>query len=351
MRLFLFSILCCCTFGVSTAQEASYLPIENYKYAYNLASYAISDVVYVGPDPQQIGAVKQGGKTVYTILLQPGITDAVKTYLSANTTQDPKQTPVQLRIQKLKADGRKTSNQCTIDATLVLGFYIGEKKLVEFTNSAHLVAPVYQTDSLSNFISKTIISRIKNLDDWWGQHKTTAVINDTVIATVTIAPSNEDKDKIVYSTTTPLKIADFKGDTSQSKGDEMAMTNSGFSMEFNSEVKNGTIYVHVTLCPYFSISKSWFKHAEQPDYLLAHEQGHFDITALKTCEMAETIRKTHFTKENYADLLKDFQTKFGNEAVAEEDKYDGETNHSIVVEKQLEWTKLLREQIAQSHCY
>lgn len=90
----------------------------------------------------------------------------------------------------------------------------------------------------------------------------------------------------------------------------------------------------------FSKNRSWGLH--KTDYILSHEQGHFDISEI-------FARKLHMKMSNYTLNRKTYKTdlkKIYDDTVQEkeemQDAYDLETNHSIYKDKQAEWLKKIR---------
>ncbi len=69
-------------------------------------------------------------------------------------------------------------------------------------------------------------------------------------------------------------------------------------MAFSGEEKKGVLYVEVNLLVYFDRTKSWTKKDGRHPEVLAHEQIHFDITAIFACAFAQAVREYSFTPSN-----------------------------------------------------
>jgi hypothetical protein len=92
--------------------------------------------------------------------------------------------------------------------------------------------------------------------------------------------------------------------------------------------------------------KSWVR--EGSDYLLTHEQIHFDIAELFARKIRKELDRMLYTDmncnieeffmiyKNYTDDLKQYQIL-----------YDNETNHGLNVNAQLEWNDKIREMLDQ----
>jgi len=167
---------------------------------------------------------------------------------------------------------------------------------------------------------------------------------------VAIGRTTDKPNCIVYSLQRPLSIADFTG-PAEGQIEELAATYSGIGMGYSSQTQNGQVVLDLKVTPYFDKSQSWFKEEGKNPRVLAHEQAHFDITAIKACELAETIRNTSFTQENYQQLIQQLQKQNAKDANEEEATYDSETNHGIIEGKQIEWQARLKQKVREMGCY
>lgn len=136
-----------------------------------------------------------------------------------------------------------------------------------------------------------------------------------------------------------LQWSDFKG-KAVPNANESAMTAS--SVEFSYATNGRQIMWEVMAKFYPDIS--WSKQADQSDYILQHEQGHFDITELyarlfrkQLSEQVKTAADVPKMQSIGKLILKDWDK--------EENRYDQETRHSLDKEKQAEWLKNLQERM------
>jgi hypothetical protein len=90
----------------------------------------------------------------------------------------------------------------------------------------------------------------------------------------------------------------------------------------------------------FSKTRSWGVH--KTDYILSHEQGHFDIAEIFARKLHKKLSEYQFNRRTYQKDL----DKIYDEVVQGKDKmqndYDRETNHSINKDKQAEWLQKIR---------
>lgn len=95
----------------------------------------------------------------------------------------------------------------------------------------------------------------------------------------------------------------------------------------------------------FSRTRSWGLH--KTAYILAHEQGHFDIAEIFARKFYRQLKEYKFNRRTYQQDLKRIYNDILDEKEAFQNDYDRDTNHSINKEKQEEWlkkiAKLLKE--------
>jgi hypothetical protein len=150
---------------------------------------------------------------------------------------------------------------------------------------------------------------------------------------------------IFYDDNYKLKWDDFKAPPCDDCP-EAALTNAGLGLNFafSSNGEKTTLIINV-FCD-FDKSKSWVRAVGRNDYILEHEQDHFDISYICTMHFVEKLKAADITASNYNEVV----TKLYKEAVTEmanmQDQYDTETNHSIIKDKQLEWNDKIAAELA-----
>ena len=331
------------------AQNVKYIQLKQERITYVPNGFYISDVVDDREDKGSIGEINTGGKT-QSIDLHNGVATSLKAFIANNVKQDRTSQPVTLHIKELYADVNKRGTQWNAVAKAGIAFYVGDTKVVELTGNGHGVMATDPGDYYESFIRRTIESDLKRFDDWWAQNKGSIVTRSSVKVNVSIARTTDKPDCIVYFLNRPLQVSDFQGPV-EGQTYEMAITASGIGISYSEQTQNGQIVIDLTIAPYFNRAKSWFKKEARSANVLAHEQAHFDITAIKACELAGAIRNTSFNRENYKQLLEQLQQQNGRESTEEEAAYDKDTNHGIIADKQMEWQKKISAQVRTIGCY
>jgi Bacterial protein of unknown function (DUF922) len=152
------------------------------------------------------------------------------------------------------------------------------------------------------------------------------------------AGQGKNEELIRWNENQKLTWADYKGKV-RTGSDAAASTATYLGIEYNF-TRNGFDY-KITCS--FSKTKSWGLH--KTDYILAHEQGHFDIAEIFARRLNKEMGEYVFDKNTFKDDLKNIYMKLTAEKDAFQNQYDKETNHSINKEKQTEWLRKIEEEL------
>ena len=144
----------------------------------------------------------------------------------------------------------------------------------------------------------------------------------------------KDSNKILWSKDYQLQWKDFAGPVKQMDGMD-AYTS--YTIENNNDSGKFSIKC------YFDRKKSWRIKKKETDYLLSHEQYHFNIAELYTRKMRKEVieNKIKFGSKEYN---KTFKNIFNDCTKAQKD-YDKNTKHSMNKEEQAKWEKDVDTQI------
>jgi predicted secreted Zn-dependent protease len=141
-----------------------------------------------------------------------------------------------------------------------------------------------------------------------------------------------DDNLIDWSADRKLTWADFKG-TPNPSSPNAALTNSSINVEFGF---NGKQMTHSIKCR-FNKSLSWGRIKN--DYILNHEQGHFDIAEIHARMLHKAFLDYSFNAKTVNDDVTKIYNKVVDAHVKFQKSYDAETNHSIDTALQVVWDK------------
>jgi hypothetical protein len=124
-----------------------------------------------------------------------------------------------------------------------------------------------------------------------------------------------------------------------SLSDAAAITSTALGVEYH--LKNNSLTYTIT-CR-FSKTSSWGRH--KTDYILQHEQGHFDITELFARKLAKELKVYKFNPRKYQDDVSKIYKKLMDEKEEYQNKYDKETDFSRNKEQQVEWLEKIKDEL------
>ena len=145
--------------------------------------------------------------------------------------------------------------------------------------------------------------------------------------------SNFDREKgYIYWDQRALTWDDFKG-SPVSSSPYVALTHSAIVLNFSGQDNTINFSVESAFYP----RQSW-KKKNVDDYILKHEQGHFDITEIYSRILRKAIAEMKFKKYDTigSEVQKVFNQK-SNDCEKLQDQYDHETDHSKKKEEQYRW--------------
>jgi hypothetical protein len=161
---------------------------------------------------------------------------------------------------------------------------------------------------------------------------------------VSIAAQDKNEELVAWDPSSKLTWADYKAKPDPSS-DAAATTTTYLGIEYNMK-RDGFTY---KISCRFSRNRSWGLH--RTDYILSHEQGHFDIAEIFARKLHKELAEYNFNKRTYPDDLKKIYDRVMREKEAMQDLYDGETNHSINRKKQAEWLLKIEELLMEYEDY
>ena len=147
----------------------------------------------------------------------------------------------------------------------------------------------------------------------------------------------KETDYISWNPERRLSWDDFTAST-PSQTDDAALTTTyvGFSY-----TKTGSTINYNIECK-FQKSRSWGRI--KTEYILKHEQGHFDIAEIFSRKLNKEIRE-YLAKSNKHEGLNPIYTRVMTEKREMQEEYDEQTNHSINKSKQAQWNQKIQEML------
>jgi hypothetical protein len=154
----------------------------------------------------------------------------------------------------------------------------------------------------------------------------------------------ETNTAIPWMTDRRLAWDDFLGHP-QRNTDAVASTSTSLGVSYR--VDEGALVYTIT-CD-FSKIKSW--GSLKTDYILAHEQGHFDITELFARRLHEALLQYTFNRKTYKQDINAIYQKIVREKEEMQHAYDSESDHSRKRKLQFEWEEKIELLLKDSEAF
>lgn len=148
------------------------------------------------------------------------------------------------------------------------------------------------------------------------------------------------QDKFSWDENRRLAWDDFQSKDIPVSSKAAATTFCGISYLLNSSTKKFTAR-QVKIESFFVPSKSWAHIDHKTDFVLMHEQSHFDIAEL----FARRFRKLISDKIMDAKILQNYYTRIYDDYKDYQQDYETVTSHGRIREKQLEYTEEINAEI------
>src|SRR5690606_4140416 len=163
---------------------------------------------------------------------------------------------------------------------------------------------------------------------------------------LSFSASSQNESEKVYWEQDGLSWNDFKA-APDANSRFHANTNAGLSFAWGVKDDNGSIELTFDVISYFNPFLSWVKVDPGNDYLLKHEQLHFDITELHARKLRNKLGKL-----NPAILIQD-PKKVLNRIYQEVEKerkimqlqFDKDSRHSLDKDGEVRWQNFVRAEL------
>ncbi|MCW5520303.1 DUF922 domain-containing protein [Aureitalea sp. L0-47] len=149
-----------------------------------------------------------------------------------------------------------------------------------------------------------------------------------------ITPAN-DKEKFHWDQNRPLNWTDFRG-SPEGPQDFVASTNSGISLSYSIGKQDGRYTFDYSVHSNFYPKDSWYRPESASEYILKHEQTHFDISELHARKLRKALaglRVTSSVKSDADEIYR--QTE--RERRDMQQAYDDDSDHSKIRDAEMQW--------------
>lgn len=164
-----------------------------------------------------------------------------------------------------------------------------------------------------------------------------------LVLLINFVPSDYDG-MIFWQEGRSINWEDFKAAPNPSSPFD-AEANSGVRYTYSYTTKGNTAQVNFEVHSFFNAHQSWIKTQKQTDFLLAHEQLHFDISELHARKLKKAFSEYKFSKTPKKEIEKIFN-KINKERALMQVKYDEESDHSKNKLEQAKWKAFVKAELS-----
>jgi hypothetical protein len=338
---------------VVKAQDTRLIRFRDDNPGQRILHYYIADVQDHRKDTTSLGTLKTGllGKKTAIVNFENGAATSIRQYVQKNYQQNTALTPAVLHINEMDIKELPGGLRTKVELHVNIAFYIEGNKTMDYSGNAEVLTMGDVFKHIEDVIRQHLRNTLKEFDGFWDKNRMLYEKGAPIKLQIELVNTSKDDNQVGYAINRPLMVNDFIA-TPDELSRAAAQTASAIQVKYLSGVDSAQIKVQVMILPYFDKSRSWFLAKHQRNAaILKHEQGHFDITALKACELADTLQQQQLTKANYQEKLEQIQAQKQRELNNMQILYDSETRHGTNIPEQQKWDKLLKELLAARPCY
>ena len=146
---------------------------------------------------------------------------------------------------------------------------------------------------------------------------------------------------IVWDENRLLLYNDFKSDSGP-KGSEAALAVVGMEYSASMSLRK----YEVSIVTMFDTRKSWFsKEMFGNEYILKHEQGHFDLAEIHSRRLRKAITESNFRNKDVFNKVSAMYKEANRKLHQDQLRYDRETHHSVKPEEQKLWEEKISSEL------
>ena len=160
----------------------------------------------------------------------------------------------------------------------------------------------------------------------------------------TVHSVEEAGDYLPWTSVRPLTWDDFLCEPKRNS-DAVALTSTALGISYN--VSSNQLNYEITCS--FSKVKSW--GILKTPYILAHEQGHFDITEIYARKLHKELLDYKFNRKTFRQDVNVIYDRVVKEKENLQFAYDGLTDHSRNKTVQKEWLEKIQELLLETEAY
>lgn len=151
--------------------------------------------------------------------------------------------------------------------------------------------------------------------------------------------------KIYWQEGLKLKWENFKSRVNNQRGSNVvAYTNCGWSYSYVKS-SNPKAPIRIKVETIFNENLSWKDDKRINDYVLLHEQKHFDAAEVYARKLRKELSEKIKTSSDFDKYFRTVYNRILKEYQSFQKQYDAETKNGMVEEKQAEYNRMIAEEL------
>ncbi len=164
----------------------------------------------------------------------------------------------------------------------------------------------------------------------------------SIIGIFSISAISYQSNKIDWNGSEQLTWNDFRGQApGLSSHVKVAATNYEIGYEYTM-IDND---FHFDVTCQFVPALSWVRESGKTDYILKHEQKHFDLAEVYARKLRKELGEANITLRNHQSKINEIYDEVWMECQKAQQEYDHATDHSINEEAQKKWDKKIQQKL------
>jgi len=315
-------------------------------------SFAVAEVLNES-EPKQawIGEIYNPNKKKEKVYIQKGIEQGLLEYFEKQNQSSADKLPIKLIIKNIylieTLVDNKIQGNLKFDITAFSLGKNGYKALCNSRNSGKYTRNFDKTnlENIQLQFQNALDGAVNFIQNYIQKNQTNLELFARNSEIIILPFKTKNSSDTLYFQQRKVNWNDFRGPIrSQTRYGAAIFTSFGFDSQIT--VENNTIKYFITPYVFTDKNMSWAKPEIKNSYSLKHEQLHFDICYLMALKFLETVKT--FKEPTIDDLRSRIQyeyLEFYRKTHNLQEKYDAETNHSLIKDKQLEWELKIAEEI------
>jgi hypothetical protein len=335
-----------CLMQKATAQ----IVLHDEKMGFTPHEFYIADVRDERNDPATVATlINKDAVHIQQLNLKGGAARATKQFIYHNLDRDTLLRPVIVTIKQFKLSesalpGGQVSGRFDIMFSFDLQLQFRTVHLTDYKGGLNYSRSSNKAIETEPILRQGIKDALYDFNTWIDQQADhNVVLAKSVKIKFTDYTEKPEEDTIYYSADRLLTWNDFREKPSGSKFEAEVFAGIGYTEQ--AEVKMGIINIKIAVKVYVPKSDCLVESGYRYDYVLNHEQRHFDIEKLVGERFKQKIQAMHLTVDNFDGPINVEYLETLREATRMQKQYDSETRHGSDHGAQVRWDEKIDNEL------